>query len=106
MNLKTLIIHKNKTLYNILEEVSNYINFKTIYSENLDENLDELKNYIVLTPKKITSYCCCDRWTLRRRRSVFSNSLMAGSEAQDESTIRVTYLCRRCRQTDTQPASC
>ena len=31
MNLKTLIIHKNKTLYNILEEISNYINFKTIY---------------------------------------------------------------------------
>jgi len=54
MNLKTLIIHKNKTLYNILEEVSNYINFKTIYSENLDVNLDELKNYIVLTPKKHT----------------------------------------------------
>ena len=40
MNLKTLIIHKNKTLYNILEEISNYINFKTIYSENLDINLD------------------------------------------------------------------
>ena len=37
MNLKTLIIHQNKTLYNILEEVSNYINFKTIYSENLDQ---------------------------------------------------------------------
>ena len=54
MNLKTLIIHKNKTLYNILEEISNYINFKTIYSENLDINLDELKNYIVLTPKKLT----------------------------------------------------
>ena len=53
MNLKTLIIHKNKTLYNILEEVSNYINFKTIYSENLDQNLDEFKNYIVLTPKKL-----------------------------------------------------
>ena len=52
MNLKTLIIHKNKTLYNILEEISNYINFKTIYSENLDINLDELRNYIVLTPKK------------------------------------------------------
>ena len=48
MNLKTLIIHKNKTLYNILEEISNYINFRTIYSENLDLNLDELKNYIVL----------------------------------------------------------
>jgi hypothetical protein len=54
MNLKTLIIHKNKTLYNILEEVSNYINFKTIYSENLDLNLDEYKKYIVLTPKKLT----------------------------------------------------
>ena len=54
MNLKTLIIHKNKTLYNILEEISNYINFKTIYSENLDINLDELRNYIVLTPKKLT----------------------------------------------------
>ena len=54
MNLKTLIIHKNKPLYNILEEISNYINFKTIYSENLDINLDELKNYIVLTPKKLT----------------------------------------------------
>ena len=53
MNLKTLIIHKNKTLYNILEEISNYINFKTIYSENLDINLDELKNYIVLTPKNL-----------------------------------------------------
>ena len=54
MNLKTLIIHKNKTLYNILEEISNYINFKTIYSENLDINLDEFRNYIVLTPKKLT----------------------------------------------------
>jgi hypothetical protein len=53
MNLKTLIIHKNKTLYNILEEISNYINFKTIYSENLDLNLDEFKNYIILTPKKL-----------------------------------------------------
>ena len=54
MNLKTLIIHKNKTLYNILEEVSNYINFKTVYSENLDLNLNDFKNYIVLTPKKLT----------------------------------------------------
>ena len=58
MNLKTLIIHKNKTLYNILEEISNYINFKTIYSENLDINLNELRNYIVLTPKKLTDIKC------------------------------------------------
>jgi hypothetical protein len=53
MNLKTLIIHKNKTLYNILEEVSSYINYRIIYSESLDLNLAEFKNYIVLTPKKL-----------------------------------------------------
>ena len=54
MNLKTLIIHKNKTLYNILEEISNYINFKTIYSENLDENLDELKKlFLELTSREL-----------------------------------------------------
>ena len=56
--MKTLIIHKNKTLYNILEEVSSYINFKTVFSENLDLNLDEFKTYIVLTPKKLTDIKC------------------------------------------------
>ena len=30
---------------------SNYLNFKAVYTENIDLNLGKFKNYIVLTPK-------------------------------------------------------
>ena len=54
MTLKTLIIHKNKILYNILEEISNNLNLNTVYAENVDLNLNDFENYIILTSKKLS----------------------------------------------------
>jgi hypothetical protein len=54
MTLKTLIIHKNKILYNILKEISNNLNLNTVYAENVDLNLNDFENYIILTSKKIS----------------------------------------------------
>tara|TARA_B100001057_G_scaffold461573_1_gene513686 strand:+ start:2271 stop:2825 length:555 start_codon:yes stop_codon:yes gene_type:complete len=53
MNLKTLIIHQNKTLYNILEEISDNINFKIEYKDNIDLNFNGNQDYIVITKNKI-----------------------------------------------------
>ena len=52
--MKTLIIHKNKILYNILEEISENINFKILYNEGNDLKFKELENYIIITKKKIS----------------------------------------------------
>ena len=43
MNLKTLIIHQNKVLYNILEEISKNINFEIKYTDNIDLNFKKKK---------------------------------------------------------------
>ena len=53
MNIKTLIIHQNKILYNILDEISNNINFKIKYTNNIDLNFDENEDYLVITQNKI-----------------------------------------------------
>lgn len=53
MNIKTLIIHQNKILYNILDEISNNINFKIKYTDNIDLNFDENEDYLVITQNKI-----------------------------------------------------
>ena len=53
MNIKTLIIHQNKILYNILDEINNDINFKIKYTNNIDLNFDENEDYLVITQNKI-----------------------------------------------------
>ena len=53
MSLKTIIVHQNKILYNILDEISNNINFKVIYIDHINSNLNEIENYIVITQKNI-----------------------------------------------------
>ena len=54
MSLKSLVIHQNKILYNILNEISENINFKIIYIDNIDLNYKEIENYIIITEKKIS----------------------------------------------------
>lgn len=54
MTLKTLIIHKNKILYNILAEISNNLNLNIVYKDNIDSNSKDLESYIILTSKKIS----------------------------------------------------
>tara|TARA_Y100001970_G_C14057720_1_gene762497 strand:- start:553 stop:1107 length:555 start_codon:yes stop_codon:yes gene_type:complete len=51
MSLKTLIIHQNKILYNILVEISENMNFKVIYTDNFELNFKEFGSYIVITKK-------------------------------------------------------
>ena len=53
MNLKTIIIHQNKILYNILDEISKNINFKVIFIDDNNLNLGEIENYIVITENNI-----------------------------------------------------
>ena len=51
MSFKTLIIHQNKFLFDLLDEISENINFKIIHIENLDINFKDYSNYIVITEK-------------------------------------------------------
>ncbi len=51
MSLKTLIIHQNKILYNILNEISENINFKIIHTDDFNINFQDFGNYIILTQK-------------------------------------------------------
>ena len=53
MNLKTIIIHQNKSLYNILEEISKNINFNIKYIDNVDLNFKENEDQILITQNKI-----------------------------------------------------
>jgi hypothetical protein len=54
MSLKNLIIYQNKVLHNILDEISENINFKVIYKEDVDLDFQKIENYIVITKKKIS----------------------------------------------------
>ena len=51
MSFKTLIIHQNKFLFDLLDEISENINFKIIHIENLDINFNDYSNYISLLKK-------------------------------------------------------
>jgi len=53
MSFKTLIIYQNKFLFDLLDEISENINFKIIHIENLDINFNDFSNYIVITEKKL-----------------------------------------------------
>jgi len=53
MSLKTIIIHQNKILYNILDEISKNINFEVIYIDNIDFIFKEIEDYIVISQNKI-----------------------------------------------------
>ena len=53
MSSKTLIIHQNKILHNILKEISEIINFEIIYTENSEINSIKFENYIIISQKKI-----------------------------------------------------
>ena len=53
MSLKTIIIHQNKILYNILDEISKNISFKVVFTDNNDLDFDEIENYIIITQNKI-----------------------------------------------------
>ena len=53
MSFKTLIIYKNLVLYKILEEISDNINFKVVYKENIDLSVKDFSNYLILTSKKV-----------------------------------------------------
>ena len=52
MSSKTLIIHQNKILHNILKEISEIINFEIIYTENSEINSIKFENYIIISQKK------------------------------------------------------
>ena len=49
MSLKTLVIHQNKILHNILEEISENINYKIIFSDTIDQKFNDLENFIIIT---------------------------------------------------------
>ena len=51
MSSKTLIIHQNKILHNILKEISEIINFEIIYTENSEINSIKFENYIIISQK-------------------------------------------------------
>jgi hypothetical protein len=53
MSFKTLIIYKNLVLHKILEEISDNINFKVVYKENIDLSVKDFSNYLILTSKKV-----------------------------------------------------
>ena len=53
MSLKTIIIHQNKILYNILDEINENINFKIVFIDNIESNFVEIEDYIIVTRKKI-----------------------------------------------------
>ena len=54
MSLKTLIIHQNKILYNILDEISKNINFKIKFIDDIDIDFKEDEIFIVITQNKIS----------------------------------------------------
>ena len=56
MNLKTLIIHDHKVLFNILNEIKEFLNFKIIDFSNKDANVENNENYLILTKNKNLNY--------------------------------------------------
>jgi len=54
MSTKTLIVN-NKTLYDILNEISTFINLKVVNGTNNDANLKEFDNYLLVTLEKKTN---------------------------------------------------
>ena len=54
MNNQTLVIYDFKVLYDILTEISSFLNFNLICVNKLSQiNLNTLENYLILTNKKI-----------------------------------------------------
>ena len=56
MNKSNLIIYKQKTLYKILEELDQDLNFQIIEINNeksLEQEIKKLHNFIIITKKKI-----------------------------------------------------
>ena len=51
MSLKTLIIHQNKILHNILSEISDRMSFKIVYADDLELDFNEFGNYLIITKK-------------------------------------------------------
>ena len=52
MVYKTLVIHQNKILFNILDEISENINLRVIFSESIEPKFKELENHIIITHKE------------------------------------------------------
>ena len=53
MNSKTIIIYQNSTLYNILHELSEKVNFRVLHTDKIKSNFEEFNNFIIITNKKI-----------------------------------------------------
>ena len=54
MNNQNLVIYDFKILYEILNEIDNYINFKLIYVDKIsDPSLKEQNNYLLISNKKV-----------------------------------------------------
>ena len=54
MNNENLVIYDFKILYEILNEIDNYINFKLIYVDKIsDPSLKEQNNYLLISNKKV-----------------------------------------------------
>ncbi len=54
MNLKTLVIYENKVLFDILDELNQYLNFQLLYLDKHSYNqssFNKLDNYLVLCKK-------------------------------------------------------
>ena len=52
MSTKTLIIFQNKSLYNILNEISINFNFNVIFSDSNNINYHEYEDYLIITNDK------------------------------------------------------
>jgi hypothetical protein len=54
MNNENLVIYDFKILYEILNEIDNYMNFKLIYVDKIsDPSLKEQNNYLLISNKKV-----------------------------------------------------
>ena len=56
MNFPKIIIYKNNSLFNILNEISNQIQFKFINIEKNKLNLKNHKEYFLVSSEKINNY--------------------------------------------------
>ena len=59
MNIQNLIIYKSNTLFQVLKEIEQELNFHIIEilnEKSLNDKIKDLKNYLIITKKKIIEY--------------------------------------------------
>ena len=61
MNNQNLIIFNFKSLYLILKELEEHLNFKIVESpnvKNLNDKIENSKNYLIISQKKLALLIC------------------------------------------------